>query len=34
MSQQTLKAAEELDLPKPWYLVGIAMGACIGLRAM
>jgi len=30
----TLKAAEELDLPKPWYLVGISMGACIGLRAM
>ncbi len=29
-----VKAAEELDLPKPWYLVGISMGACIGLRAL
>jgi lysophospholipase len=29
-----VKAAEELNLPKPWYLVGISMGACIGLRAM
>lgn len=29
-----VKAAEELDLPKPWYLVGVSMGACIGLRAM
>lgn len=29
-----VKAAEELDLPKPWFLVGVSMGACIGLRAM
>lgn len=29
-----VNAAEQLDLPKPWYLVGISMGACIGLRAM
>ncbi len=24
-----VKAAEELNLPKPWYLVGISMGACV-----
>jgi lysophospholipase len=29
-----INAAEELDLPKPWYLVGNSMGACIGLRAL
>lgn len=29
-----IKAAEELDLPKPWYLIGNSMGACIGLRAV
>ncbi|SHF67380.1 MULTISPECIES: alpha/beta hydrolase [Litoreibacter] len=29
-----IKAAHELDLPKPWYLVGNSMGACIGLRAL
>ena len=29
-----IKGIEELDLPKPWYLVGVSMGACIGLRAM
>lgn len=29
-----LEAAEELDLPKPYFLVGVSMGACIGLRAM
>lgn len=29
-----VKAAEELVLPKPWYLLGHSMGACIGLRAM
>jgi len=28
-----LKAAKELDLPKPWHLVAHSMGACIGLRA-
>ncbi|WP_299592940.1 alpha/beta hydrolase [uncultured Tateyamaria sp.] len=26
-------AARDLDLPKPWYLLGHSMGACIGLRA-
>lgn len=26
--------AEELDLPKPWYLIGHSMGGCIGLRAL
>jgi lysophospholipase len=29
-----LEAAEKLDLPKPYFLVGVSMGACIGLRAM
>ena len=29
-----IKGAEQLDLPKPWFLVGVSMGACIGLRAM
>lgn len=29
-----VKAAQELDLPKPWYLVGHSMGACIGLRSV
>jgi lysophospholipase len=29
-----IKAAVELDLPKPWYLIGNSMGACIGLRAI
>lgn len=29
-----IKAANELDLPKPWYLIGNSMGACIGLRAL
>lgn len=29
-----VKAAEELALPKPWYLIGHSMGACIGLRAV
>ena len=27
-------AARQLDLPKPWYLVGHSMGACIGLRSL
>lgn len=30
----TLEVAETLNLPKPWYLVGISMGACIGLRSI
>lgn len=29
-----LKAAQQLDLPKPWYLIGHSMGACIGLRSL
>ena len=29
-----LKAAEELQLPKPYFLVGVSMCACIGFRAM
>ena len=29
-----LEAAKDLELPKPWFLVGHSMGACIGLRAM
>jgi len=28
-----LAAAEELDLPRPWHLLGHSMGGCIGLRA-
>ncbi|SFK49999.1 alpha/beta fold hydrolase [Shimia haliotis] len=28
-----LAAAEELALPKPWFLVAHSMGGCIGLRA-
>tara|TARA_B110000003_G_scaffold101664_1_gene103875 strand:- start:223 stop:1158 length:936 start_codon:yes stop_codon:yes gene_type:complete len=28
------KAAETLDLPRPWNLVAISMGACIGLRSV
>lgn len=27
-------AANELDLPKPYYLLGHSMGGCIGLRAL
>lgn len=27
-------AAERLDLPRPWYLLGHSMGACIGLGAV
>lgn len=26
-------AAKELDLPRPWHLLGHSMGGCIGLRA-
>jgi|TARA_R110002126_G_C10490653_1_gene504175 lysophospholipase len=29
-----IQAADELDLPKPYFLVGVSMGACIGFRAM
>ncbi len=29
----TLKLAEELNLPKPWYVIGHSMGGAIGLRA-
>lgn len=29
-----VEVAQNLDLPKPWYLVGHSMGACIGLRAL
>lgn len=29
-----LRAAQALDLPKPWYLLGHSMGGCIGLRAL
>lgn len=29
-----VQAAEALDLPKPWYLIGHSLGACIGLRAV
>lgn len=29
-----LRAAKELDLPKPWYLLGHSMGGAIGLRSL
>ncbi|MEO1563204.1 MAG: alpha/beta hydrolase [Pseudomonadota bacterium] len=29
-----MQVVEELDMPKPCFLVGVSMGACIGLRAM
>lgn len=29
-----IKAAEKLALPKPWYLIGHSMGACLGLRSV
>ena len=29
-----VKAARQLDLPKPWYLLAHSMGGCIGLRAV
>jgi lysophospholipase len=29
-----LEAAEALDLPRPYYLIGHSMGGCIGLRAL
>ena len=28
------QALEDLDVPKPWYLIGHSMGGCIGLRAL
>ncbi len=30
----TLELAAELDLPKPWYVIGHSMGGAIGLRAI
>lgn len=32
--QVMVEAAEKLELPKPWFLVGHSMGACIGLRSV
>lgn len=32
--QALLEAAEELDLPKPYFLLGHSMGGAIGLRAL
>lgn len=29
-----IKAADFLELPKPWFLLGHSLGACIGLRAL
>lgn len=29
-----IRAAEALDLPKPWYVLGHSMGGCIALRAV
>ena len=29
-----IDAASTLELPKPWYLLGHSLGACIGLRAI
>lgn len=29
-----IKAAVELNLPKPWFMLGHSLGACIGLRAL
>ncbi|WP_317055584.1 MULTISPECIES: alpha/beta hydrolase [Roseovarius] len=29
-----IEAAEALDLPKPWFLLGHSMGGCIGLRSL
>ncbi|MEM8591117.1 MAG: alpha/beta hydrolase [Pseudomonadota bacterium] len=29
-----MQAGEDLDLPRPWYMLGHSMGGCIGLRAM
>ncbi|CUH63781.1 Phospholipase YtpA [Thalassovita gelatinovora] len=32
--QAAVAAAEELQLPKPWFLLAHSMGGCIGLRAL
>lgn len=32
--QTMIQTAAEMDLPKPWYMVGISMGGCIGQRAL
>lgn len=32
--EAVVKAAKELELPKPWYLLGHSMGGAIGLRAL
>jgi len=29
-----IASAETLELPKPWYLFGHSLGACVGLRAL
>jgi len=29
-----IKAAADLDMPKPWFMIGHSLGACIGLRAL
>ncbi len=29
-----INAAEDLQLPKPWFLLGHSMGGCIGLRSL
>ncbi len=29
-----LKMAHDLNLPKPWFLIGHSMGGCIGLRSL
>lgn len=31
---ETIVAATELDLPRPWHLLGHSMGGCIGLAAL
>ncbi len=32
--QAVIAALKELDLPKPWHMIGHSMGGCIGLRAL
>ncbi|UWQ06698.1 alpha/beta hydrolase [Aliiroseovarius crassostreae] len=32
--QAFVDLARQLDLPRPWYLIGHSMGGCIGLRAL
>lgn len=32
--RKMIKAAQELELPQPWFLFGNSMGGCIGLRAI